>query len=170
MENKIYIEDNFFSAGRTAIRNHQNEKIGDLDLKTAFSSSINVYDSQGTRLAEGKFKSFFSSQWVVIDATAEIIGTLKANWFSFKKEYTYTVKNGHEYTITSPVFSKTFTMTDEQEREIVASFTRVSNFFSSPAYELINHTDRLSMEEFIVVVMGVNAIEKSKAAASSGGS
>ncbi|WP_121640974.1 hypothetical protein [Virgibacillus sp. Bac330] len=166
MENKIYIEDNFFSSGKTSIKNSRNERIGDLDLKTAFSTSITVYDIHNRELAAGKFKHFFSSNWLV-SSSGEIQGTLKANWFSFAKKYTYTTHNrGHQYTITSPVLSKSFTIMDERYQD-VATFTRVNSFFSSPAYELTNLTDQLSTEEFIVVVMGINAMEKNRTAATS---
>lgn len=166
MENKIYIEDNFFSSGKTVIKNSRNERIGDLDLKTAFSTSITVYDIHNNELAEGKFKRLLSSNWVV-SSSGEILGTLKANWFSFAKKFTYSTQRGHQYTITSPVLSKSFTILDEQYQD-VATFTRVNSFFSSPAYELTNFTDQLSTEEFIVVVMGINAMEKNQTAATIG--
>ncbi|WP_058305696.1 hypothetical protein [Gracilibacillus massiliensis] len=76
------------------------------------------------------------------------------------------------FQIQSPVFSREFTILDDQETE-VADFYRISNFFSSPAYQIVNQTNAMTMEELIAVVMGVNAIEKRKnssGAANSGGS
>ncbi|MGX4671014.1 hypothetical protein JNUCC74_17840 [Cerasibacillus sp. JNUCC 74] len=170
MDDKVYITDNFFSSGYTDIKNEQNEKIGYLDLKSVFSSGVTVYDQHTTKLAEGRFKGFFSSQWIVMNANGVMLGTLKTSWFSFSKKYTYTTSNGDLYNIHSPAFSREFTISDEQNHEI-ASFRRNNSFFSSSAYELLNHTDKLTMEEFIIIVMGVNAIEKNKqASAANGGS
>jgi hypothetical protein len=42
----------------------------------------------------------------------------------------------------------------------VAKFEKISGFFSSPAFQLTNHSDQLSTEELIAVVMGVNAIQR----------
>ncbi|MCC2249369.1 hypothetical protein JUJ52_05245 [Virgibacillus sp. AGTR] len=67
--------------------------------------------------------------------------------------------------ITSPTFSKAFTVVDTKGNEI-AMFKRMNHFFSSPAYELVKHTNHISMAELVIVVMGVNAIEKRKQSSS----
>ncbi|KAB8127458.1 hypothetical protein F9U64_17580 [Gracilibacillus oryzae] len=162
MDKIIYISDNFFSAGKTSIRNAQNEEIGMLDLKSAFKSNISVFDNNGSMLASGKFRPF-SSKWIVYGPEQEL-GILKQKLFSFSKTYYYTTKGQDTYIIHSPAFSRDFTIRDKQENA-VATFKRMNHFFSSPAFEINNTENRLQTEELICVVMGVNAIEKSNNAA-----
>lgn len=53
---KFYFRDNFFSAGKTEILNEANEVIGELDLKSAFGSSLDVYGKNGELLCSGGFQ------------------------------------------------------------------------------------------------------------------
>ncbi|WP_156416100.1 hypothetical protein [Gracilibacillus massiliensis] len=46
MENEVFIAYNFFSAGKTEIMNADQQVIGHLDLKSAFSSSVAIYNEQ----------------------------------------------------------------------------------------------------------------------------
>ncbi len=48
---KVYFQDNFFSSGKTEIVDQNQQSLGELDLKSAFSSSVDVYDAAGTRVA-----------------------------------------------------------------------------------------------------------------------
>ncbi|SER18854.1 hypothetical protein SAMN04487944_101563 [Gracilibacillus ureilyticus] len=167
MEQTIYIADNFFSAGKTMIKNRNNEEIGLLDLKSAFGSSISVYDLEGNVLISAKFRPF-STKWVVSDPVCER-GILKQKLFSFSRTYYYTTANQEVWEINKPAFSRDFTMKDHNNNT-VAEFKKISGFFSSPAYEINNLMNKLETEELIAVVMGVNAIEKSNGAAAGGAS
>jgi hypothetical protein len=42
----------------------------------------------------------------------------------------------------------------------MARFEKVSGFFASPAYHLSKNNEKVSSEELIAVVMGINAIQK----------
>ncbi|MDN8590450.1 hypothetical protein Q0V21_16880 [Paenibacillus sp. 11B] len=46
---ELYFRDNFFNAGYTEIMNHEQEQeqAGHLDLKSAFGSSLDVFDNSG---------------------------------------------------------------------------------------------------------------------------
>ncbi|MEC5423894.1 hypothetical protein QGM71_10370 [Virgibacillus sp. C22-A2] len=169
METIVYIADNFFSAGKTVIKDQNNQNVGFLDLRSAFSSAVSLYDLEESLLASGQFKTF-SNQWIVSDKNEDLLGTLKTSWFSFSKKYTYTTSHRGIYTISSPAFSRDFSISDEKSDE-VATFKRTNHFFSSRAYEVNNFAGQMTTEELIVVVMGVNALEKRKqgAAANGGG-
>ncbi|GAA0426652.1 hypothetical protein GT022_03780 [Agaribacter marinus] len=70
--NNVFISDNFLSFGYTTMKNKHNEKIGYLDLKTAFSSGAAVYDDKQVKQASGKLASF-SNQWTVYDHNAKCL-------------------------------------------------------------------------------------------------
>ncbi|WP_243292273.1 hypothetical protein [Bacillus sp. FJAT-47783] len=153
----IYFSDNFFSSGLTDIYNEQKEKVGSLDLKSAFSSTVDVIDLTGTVLLKGKFP-FFSNKWMVLDDSNEL-GVLKQKLSFFSKRFEYTAYHRGVYEIESDAFSKEYRMVDDNKQEI-AVFEKISGFFQSPAFRLINYSSNLSNEELIAVVMGVNAITK----------
>ena len=54
----LYFRDNFFSSGMTEIMNDSGVTMGELDLKSAFSASLDVCDLSGRRLCSGKFPFF----------------------------------------------------------------------------------------------------------------
>lgn len=154
----IYFSDNFFSSGLTDIYNEQQEKVGSLDLKSAFSSTVDVIDLTGTVLLKGKFP-FFSNKWMVLDDSENELGVLKQKLSFFSKRFEYTAYNRGVYEVESEAFSKEYRMVDENKQE-AAVFEKISGFFQSPAFRLINYSSHLSNEELIAVVMGVNAITK----------
>lgn len=158
MNNTVYISDHFLSSGETTIRDVENNVIGYLDLKSMFKSGVSVLDVNRATLASGKFK-FFSNQWLVLNKVEEQIGVVKQKFFSFSKKYTYTTSGGDIFYFTSRAFSKNFLIFDERHQE-VASFQRTSSFFSTPAYKINHNNDHFTTEELIIVVMGINAIEK----------
>jgi hypothetical protein len=45
---KLYFKDNFFSSGKTVIWNERQDSLGEVDLRSAFGSSIDVYDAIGS--------------------------------------------------------------------------------------------------------------------------
>ncbi|MGI8314208.1 hypothetical protein [Halobacillus mangrovi] len=157
MEACVYFSDNFFSAGRTDIYNEEKEMVGSLNLKSAFSSSVDVEDTNGEIVVQGYFP-IFSNKWSVQQTKGEELGKVKTGFSFFKKRFRYESKN-QSLEIESPAMSKEYTMTDKSGVE-VATFRKVSGVFQSAAFELKNHTSSISTEELISVVMGVNAIEK----------
>jgi hypothetical protein len=69
----VYFSDNFFSSGKTDIFSEGNERIGILDLKSAFSSNIDVLDVTGDVIVRGRFP-FLSNKWVVLNSNDQVIG------------------------------------------------------------------------------------------------
>ncbi|NOU96693.1 hypothetical protein GC093_26245 [Paenibacillus sp. LMG 31456] len=159
----VYFSDRFFSTGLTDIRDEDNNKIGELDLQSMFSSGIHVLDERGRMTYSGKFR-FFSNTWLVLNRDGDEIGALKAKMAFFKKQYAY-VGRHDEFRIEAPAFSKEYTVTTVRG-DIVAEFARTDGMFSSGAFALKNRSS-LPMEELILVVMGVHAIQKRQSAAAS---
>lgn len=157
MEKYVYFSDQFFSAGKTDIYNELKEKVGELDLKSTFTSSINVENETGKILIEGSFP-FLSNKWVVKESNGNELGAVKVMISFFNKRYRYHTKT-ETYDIESPAFSKEYSIYDGNKTE-VATFKKVSGFFQTAAFELRNESRSLLTEELIAVVMGVNAIEK----------
>jgi hypothetical protein len=162
MENRtVYFSDRFFSTGLTDIRDERNVKIGELDLQSMFSSGIHVLDEKGRITYSGKFR-FFSNAWLVLNRDGDEIGVLKAKLSFFKKHYAYTGRHG-ELRIEAPAFSKEYTVTSASG-DTVAEFAKTDGMFSSGAFALTNRSP-VPMEELILVVMGVHAIQKRQSAA-----
>jgi len=153
---KVYFSDRFFSTGYTEIVNENNEKIGELDLQSMFTSGIHVLDERGEIAYSGKFR-FFSNAWLIFDRYGEEIGVLKSRISFLSKKYWYEGSRG-EYEIESPAFSREYTVRKPEGRT-VAQFRRTDSFFGAGAFELSNHSE-LPTEELILVVMGVHAIQK----------
>ncbi|ANX11552.1 hypothetical protein ABE41_005990 [Fictibacillus arsenicus] len=166
MEKCVYFNDNFFSSGKTDIYNESQERLGEIDLKSVFGSSLNVENEKGEVVVEGNFP-FFSNRWSIKQPNGTELGEVKSSFAFFSKRYHYLTNNA-AYEIESPAFSKEYTILDENKAE-VATFKKVNGFFQSPAFELKNYSDSLSTEELIAVVMGVNAIEKRHNSSAGGG-
>jgi uncharacterized protein YxjI len=156
-EQTLYFKDNFFSAGKTEIFNSLKEKVGELDLKSALSLSIDVLDNEGNLIVSGKF-AFFSNKWRISDKSDQEIGVLKQKLTFLSKKYEYDAYGRGTYFIESEPFSHLYEIFDEQSNPI-ARFEKVSGFFASPAYQLTNNNEKVSSEELIAVVMGINAIQ-----------
>ncbi|MFS0636932.1 hypothetical protein AB1K84_13610 [Mesobacillus foraminis] len=165
MENTVYFADNLFSAGRTEIYNQSQEKVGELNLKSAFTSSMSVENSMGETVVEGAFP-FLSGKWVITKPEGTELGKVSASFSLFTKRYYYTAIDGR-YEIESPAFSKEYTILN-QGKEEVATFKKVNGLFQAAAYELKKVPDSLLTEELIAVVMGVNEIEKRRRNSSAG--
>ncbi|AJD92819.1 hypothetical protein JMA_35020 [Jeotgalibacillus malaysiensis] len=165
MENKVYFSDQFFSAGMTDIYNESQEKIGTLDHMSMFTSGIRIEGVHRTTGIEAGF-GFFSNKWTIKRGEEEL-GYVKNAFSFFTKKYRY-FKDGLEYEIESPAFSKEYTVLNESREEVVF-FRKVSGFFQTAAYELVNHSELFEADELIAVIMGVNAIEKRNRSAGSGG-
>lgn len=154
----IYFTDNFFSAGVTEIYNDQKEQIGSLDLKGAFSSDVTVLDKEDKVLLAGGFR-FFSRKWFVQDQEEQEIGELVQRFAFFSKRFEYEAYNRGVYRIESEPFTRDYEIYDESDH-LVGEFHRTDGFFESPAFCLTNHSDVLTDDELIIIVMGVNMIEK----------
>jgi uncharacterized protein YxjI len=165
MDTCIYFKDNFFSSGKTDIYNESQEKLGHIDLKSAFGSSLNVENEKGEVVVEASFP-IFSSKWSIKQSDGSELGKVKSSFAFFSKRYHYVTEN-MTYEIQSPAFSKEYVIYDENMQE-VATFKKVNGFFESAAYELKNYSDILLTEELIAVVMGVNAIDKNNAISAGG--
>ncbi|GGM24368.1 hypothetical protein GCM10011351_07660 [Paraliobacillus quinghaiensis] len=157
-ESSLYFSNNLFSAGKTEILTETKEVVGELDLKSMFSSGVDVLDANGNIVMKGSFK-FMSSKWITKDKNDQEIGLLKKPFFSIGKKYVYTSYQYGEYYIESAAFSKDYTVLNQQNEQ-VATFKKVSGFMQSSAYQLQNFSPNLSDEELIVVVMGVNMITR----------
>jgi hypothetical protein len=162
---KMYFKDNFFSAGETEIWNEQQEPLGYLNLKSTFGSALEVYNAADILMYSGKFP-FLSSKWQVFNSDHTIVGKLRSRFTFFAKNYTYDAYAGGEFSITSPAFSRNYEICDEYGA-LVASFQKVSGWFSSEAYCLDNTSEQLNNYELIAVVMGMNAIQKRRRSAAS---
>ncbi|WP_282937919.1 hypothetical protein [Paenibacillus sp. RC67] len=152
----VYFSDRFFSTGFTDIVNENNDKLGELNLQSMFTAGIHVLDERGDVSYSGKFR-FFSNAWLVFDRYGEEIGVLKAKMSLFSKRYWYEGSQG-ELEIESPAFSREYTVST-MGGETVAEFKRTDGFFGAGAFALSNHS-KIPMEELILVVMGVHAIQK----------
>lgn len=160
---KTYFKDNFFSAGKTDIWNEQMVSLGYLDLKSAFGSALEVFDASGEHMYSGKFP-ILSNKWEVFNSDQNMVGKLRSKFTFLAKNYTYDAYERGEFTITSPAFSRDYNITDGNG-DLVASFQRVSNWFSSEAYCLDNMSEQLNNYELVAVIMGMNAIQKRRRSA-----
>ncbi|MDC3416656.1 hypothetical protein [Aquibacillus salsiterrae] len=168
MGDSIYFTDNFFSAGITEIYDSGQEKVGSLDLKSAFSSSVDILDLEGNIMMKGHFP-FLSRGWVVKNASDQEIGKLKQRFSFFTKKFVYQSYLHGDFEIQSEPFSKEYTILDSQQ-SVIAEFKKISGFFQSSAFELTNHSSVLTNEELIAIVMGVSmVIKRNSSAAANGG-
>ncbi|MFT4415516.1 hypothetical protein ACLM5H_16800 [Fredinandcohnia humi] len=154
----LYFKDNFFSADMTDIYNDAKEKVGVMDLKSAFTSTVDVLNSDGKLVVSGKFP-FFGMSWKVLDNQGNEIGSLKQKFTFFSKKYEYHSYNQGTFYVKSEAFSRHYEIL-QGETNVIATFDRTDGFFASPAYRLNNQSDVLSSFELIIVIMGVNSIEQ----------
>ncbi|WP_242611878.1 hypothetical protein [Fictibacillus sp. BK138] len=83
MEKCVYFNDNFFSSGKTDIYNESQERIGEIDLKSAFGSSLNVENERGEVVVEGSFP-FFSGRWNIKQSDGTELGEVKSSFPFFQ--------------------------------------------------------------------------------------
>lgn len=165
---ELYFRDRFFSSGTSEILDASGSELGHIDLKSAFGSSLDIYDSSRNLIYAGKFR-MFSNKWNVLDPQGETIGIVRYRMSLLEKKFEYQAGSRGVYTITSPAFSRDFTIQNEQG-ETVAEFEKISGFFSSGAYRMQNNASEIDSYELIAVIMGVHSIRKRQSqAANSGG-
>lgn len=155
---QLYFRENFWNAGLTEILDGQEQKVGHLDLRSAFGSAIDIYGANGELLYNGRFP-FFSGKWEVNGADGEQLGRLRSRLSFFSKKYTYETIGRGDYEIISPAFSKDYDIVDESEI-VVAQFKQVNGWFSSGAFVLDNQCEFLDSYELIAVIIGMHAIQK----------
>ena len=145
---ELYFRDRFFSSGTSEIMDASGSELGHIDLKSAFGSSLDIYDSSRNLIYSGEFR-VFSNKWNVLDPQGETIGIVRSRMSFLEKKFEYQAGSRGIFTITSPAFSRDFTIVDE-----------VSGFFSSGAYRLHNNSSEIDSYELIAVIMGVHSIRK----------
>jgi uncharacterized protein YxjI len=155
---KLYFKDNFFNSGKTVIWNEQQETLGEVDLKSTFGSSIDVYDAHGSLKYSGHFP-IFSNKWNVFGSDGSEVGKLRHRIAFFSKRFEYEAYGHAVFEITSPAFSREYQICTE-DGIVVANFEKVSGWFQSDAYSLENHSDVLDDYELVVVIMGMHEMQK----------
>lgn len=164
---ELYFKDNFFNAGISDIMNEAGEVAGSVDLKSAIGSALIVYDLSGARVCGGKFR-FLSNKWEISDYGEGLMGVLRARMSFFSKRYEYDAGHRGTYEITSPAFSKEYTI-QSTNGETVASFAKINGWLQSGAFCLNNNSSELNGYELVAVVMGVHEIQKRSRSNSSAG-
>ncbi|QHW34639.1 hypothetical protein GZH47_30170 [Paenibacillus rhizovicinus] len=155
---KLYFRDNFFNAGVTEIVNQNNERAGEVDLRSLFGSGLDVFDESGSKLFSGGFP-LLSGKWVVKGPSGEECGLLRARMSFFSKRYEYEAYERGVYEITAGAFSQEYEIVGE-DGGLAASFSRVSGFFEASAYCLDNRLPDFSGYEWIAVILGMHEIQK----------
>ena len=154
----LYFSDHFFSSGQKDIYTSDENVVGKLDLKSAFTSTIDVLDLKGNILISGKFP-LFSNRWIITNQEGNELGFVRARFSFFAKKYEYTAHDRGIFRIDSETFSKSYEILNEKGKQ-VGQFKKVNSVLSSPAYELSQVSKDIEIGEMIAVVMGVNAIQK----------
>jgi hypothetical protein len=155
---RMYFRDNFFNAGQTDILSENNERVGEVDLRSAFGSALDVFDQGGSQRYAGKFP-FLSNRWIVMGATGEECGELRASLSFLSKRYEYDAYGRGVFEITSPAFSNEYEIHCENGN-LTASFERVNGWFAASAYCLVNYSNDVDSYEWIAVVLGMHEIQK----------
>ena len=154
----LYFSDSFFSFGHKNIYTSDEQIIGKLDLKSAFTSTIDVLDLKGNIMVSGKFP-LFSNRWIITNHKGDELGFVRARFSFFAKKYEYTAHGRGIFRIDTESFLKKYEIFSEKGNR-VGLFKKVNAMLSSPAYELTQTSRDIEINEMIAVVMGVNAIHK----------
>jgi len=154
----LYFRDNLFNSGTTDILDERNEPVGEVDLRSAFGSSLAVSSRDGSSAYEGKFP-FFSGKWIVTGRNGEECGVLRYRLSFLSKRFEYARYGAGTYELTSPAFSREYEIADERGR-IVVTFDRVSGWFEASAYRLTVHDGGIDAYEWVAVVLGMHEIQK----------
>ncbi|OAB43193.1 hypothetical protein [Paenibacillus glacialis] len=155
---ELYFKDKFFNSGISDIMNHDGEVVGSMDLKSAFGSSLDVFGHQGQIVCTGKFRLLLN-RWIISDGRDKQLGELRRRMSFLTKKYEYDAGNRGVYEITSPVFSKEYSI-QSSNGETIASFARTSSWLQTGAFRLLNDSKKLDSYELVAVVMGVHEIQK----------
>ena len=80
----LYFSDSFFSFVHINIYTPDEQIIGKLDLKSAFTSTIDVLDLKGNIMVSGKFP-LFSNRWIITNHKGDELGFVRARFSFFAK-------------------------------------------------------------------------------------
>ncbi|MFD0693947.1 hypothetical protein ACFQZT_07570 [Paenibacillus sp. GCM10027628] len=155
---QLYFRDNFFNAGQTDILNEKNERVGEVDLRSAFGSALDVFDRTGNQVYGGKF-AMLSNKWIVTGPSGDECGILRHRMSFMSKRYEYDAFGRGIYEIESEAFSREYEISDESG-SVTASFEKVNGWFSASAYCLTNQTNEIDSYEWIAVILGMHEIQK----------
>ena len=154
----LYFSDHFFTSGKKYIYTMDKHIVGKLDLKSAFTSTIDVLDIKDNILISGKFP-LFSNRWVVTNQDGHELGFVRARFGFFAKKYEYTAHDRGTFRIDSEASTHRYEILNENGNQI-GQFKKVHSVISSLTYELSQFSKEIEIGEMIAVVMGVNAIKK----------
>lgn len=155
---ELYFKDNFFSSGTSTIMNGAADTVGTIDLKSAFGSSLDVYDHTGARVCGGAFP-FLSNKWEITGPDERLFGVLRVRMSFLSKRFEYDAGDRGLFEITSPAFSQEYDIQDGSG-QTVASFAKTSSWLQSGAFCLQNGSCKLDSYELVALVMGVHTIQK----------
>lgn len=155
---KLFFKDNFFNSGKTEILSEKQETLGEVDLRSAFGSGLDIYNANGELMFSGKFP-LLSNKWYITNAKEDEVGRVSSRFAFFAKKFEYEAFGKGLFEIKSEAFSREYEIYDESGTSI-ASFHQVNGWFSADAYCLDNHTDQLDSYELVAVIMGMHEIQK----------
>lgn len=158
MNQTLYISNTFFS-GKTDIVNEIQEKVGVLDTKSTFTSTVDVLDEYEHLVISAKFP-FMRTKWFVTDYYGQEIGILKGKFTVLAKKYEYTAHKRGVYLIDSEPFSRNYSIYEKEN--LIGTFKRINGIFSTPKYQLNIINNKINNFEWVAVVMGIQAIELRK--------
>lgn len=154
---ELYFKDNFFSNGVTEIMDESGTEVGSLDLKSAFSPSVDVYGRSGELFYKGRLETIAPyRRWKILDANKEEIGELRSK-FSWKgRIFEYDAGRRGVYGIRAPFSLEGFAITENDQK--IASYAKINGWLSPNAYVLRSPSLRIEPYEWVAVVMGVSAL------------
>ncbi|MHA0857809.1 LURP-one-related/scramblase family protein [Paenibacillus sp. CMAA1364] len=155
---ELYFKDKFFSSGTSDIMRNDGQVIGQVDLKSAFTSSLEVWNANGQIASMGKFRMLLN-QWVISDGADRELGVLHRRMSFLNKKYEYHAQGQGVFEITSPAFSNEYRI-QTSEGKLIASFARMNGGLQSGAFRLLNESEQMDSYELVAIVMGVHEIQK----------
>ncbi|MVP01022.1 hypothetical protein [Paenibacillus lutrae] len=157
---ELYFAENFFSTGKRPIMNSDGSHAGTLDMKSLFSSSIDIYNQDERKVCGGSFRFLsFSGKWEVTDGLGTTLGVLRPKFKLFSKKYEYDAGPRGLYEITSPMFSKHYLILDSYG-EHAAEFEQTNGWLQSGAFRLRNESSQLGNFELVAVIMGIHETQR----------
>ncbi|MFC4101175.1 LURP-one-related/scramblase family protein [Paenibacillus xanthanilyticus] len=155
---ELYFRDNVFNSGTTAIMNANQDQVGEVDLRSTFGSSLEVFDGAGGSLYSGGFP-FFSGKWTITGADGAERGRLRGRMSFLSKKFEYEAYGRGIFDIEAGAFSSEYEIRDGQG-QLAATFEKVSGWFSSSAYRLSCEMTAVDAFEWVAVILGLNEIQK----------
>ncbi|MBO8173032.1 MAG: hypothetical protein H0Z33_14220 [Bacillaceae bacterium] len=157
----LYLDENFFTTGRTDIMNDQQEKVGYIHIKSVLSPIVEVYDHRDRLQLYGSF-GLLSNRWVVCDTSRQVLGKLRNRYFWQPGKFRYryrNLQNKKNYYIQPPETAMACRILDEQG-ETAAYFGENSHIFSKKVYEVHIYDADLRICELLIVLTGACMTQK----------